>query len=84
MMFASQRKGLPFQLQEGQQVIVTGSVDVYERDGKYQLYPERSQEMEQVICLNGFRDCGMNWKKWECLRQSINDRSPDMREQLVL
>ena len=38
MMFASQRKGLPFQLQEGQQVLVTGSVDVYERDGKYQLY----------------------------------------------
>lgn len=38
VMFASQRKGLPFQLQEGQQVIVTGSVDVYERDGKYQLY----------------------------------------------
>ena len=38
VMFASQIKGLPFQLQEGQQVIVTGSVDVYERDGKYQLY----------------------------------------------
>lgn len=38
VMFAGQRKGLSFQLQEGQQVIVTGSVDVYERDGKYQLY----------------------------------------------
>lgn len=38
VMFASQRKGLTFQLQEGQQVVVTGSVDVYERDGKYQLY----------------------------------------------
>lgn len=38
VMFASQRRGLAFQLQEGQQVIVTGSVDVYERDGKYQLY----------------------------------------------
>lgn len=38
VMFASQRKGLTFQLQEGQQIIVSGSVDVYERDGKYQLY----------------------------------------------
>lgn len=38
VMFASQRVGLSFRLVEGQQVIVTGSVDVYERDGKYQLY----------------------------------------------
>ncbi len=38
VMFAGQRKGLNFQLQEGQQVIVTGSIDVYERDGRYQLY----------------------------------------------
>ena len=38
MMFASQRRGLAFGLQEGQQVVVSGSVDVYERDGKYQLY----------------------------------------------
>ena len=38
VMFAGQRKGLTFQLQEGMQVVVTGTVDVYERDGKYQLY----------------------------------------------
>ena len=38
VMFASQRRGLAFGLQEGQQVVVSGSVDVYERDGKYQLY----------------------------------------------
>lgn len=38
VMFAGQRKGLSFQLGEGQQVVVTGTVDVYERDGKYQLY----------------------------------------------
>ena len=37
-MFAGQRKGLTFQLQEGQQVVVTGSIDIYERDGRYQLY----------------------------------------------
>lgn len=38
VMFASQRRGLTFRLCEGQQVVVSGSVEVYERDGKYQLY----------------------------------------------
>ena len=38
VMFAGQRKGLAFQLREGQQVVVTGTVDVYPRDGRYQLY----------------------------------------------
>lgn len=38
VMFAGQRKGLKFRLSEGQQVVVKGTVDVYERDGKYQLY----------------------------------------------
>ena len=43
VMFAGQRRGLQFRLEEGQQVIVKGTVDVYERDGKYQLY---AQEIE--------------------------------------
>ncbi len=43
VMFAGQRRGLSFRLQEGQQVVVKGTVDVYERDGKYQLY---AQEIE--------------------------------------
>lgn len=38
VMFAGNRKGLAFRMQEGQKVIVLGSVSVYERDGKYQLY----------------------------------------------
>ncbi len=38
VMFASSRSGLAFRLQEGQQVVVDGGMDVYERDGKYQLY----------------------------------------------
>ena len=43
VMFAGQRRGLGFRLEEGQQVVVKGTVDVYERDGKYQLY---AQEIE--------------------------------------
>ena len=38
VMFAGSRSGLAFQLKEGQRVIALGSVNVYERDGKYQLY----------------------------------------------
>ncbi len=38
VMFAGSRSGLAFRLQEGQQVVVDGGMDVYERDGKYQLY----------------------------------------------
>lgn len=38
VMFAGQRKGLAFHLEEGQEVTVSGTVDVYQRDGRYQLY----------------------------------------------
>lgn len=38
VMFAGNRAGLDFSLSEGMKVVVKGSVEVYERDGKYQLY----------------------------------------------
>ena len=39
VMFAGQRSGLFFFVcRKGQQVIVLGSVSVYERDGRYQVY----------------------------------------------
>lgn len=41
VMFATYRRGLTFKMQEGQRVVVTGSVAVYERDGKYQLYAKQ-------------------------------------------
>lgn len=41
VMFAGKRQGLAFNMQEGQKVIVTGNIDVYERDGKYQLYASK-------------------------------------------
>lgn len=40
IMFASRRSGLKFELRDGQNVKVTGSVNVYERDGKYSLYAD--------------------------------------------
>lgn len=41
VMFAGQRKGLAFSMKNGDKVIVEGSVDVYQRDGRYQLYARR-------------------------------------------
>ncbi|MGN8800012.1 exodeoxyribonuclease VII large subunit [Candidatus Merdisoma sp. HCP28S3_D10] len=38
VMFAGDRKGLAFPMQDGQSVIVLGRVGVYERSGSYQLY----------------------------------------------
>ncbi len=33
--------GLKFRLEDGQAVLITGSINVYERDGRYQLYASR-------------------------------------------
>lgn len=41
VMFAGKRGGLDFKLEEGLSIVVTGSITVYERDGKYQMYAER-------------------------------------------
>lgn len=41
VMFAGSRSGLAFRMTEGMQIVVTGRVDVYERDGKYQLYAQK-------------------------------------------
>ena len=39
IMFAgNRREGLKFPMKEGDRVVVTGSVEVYERDGRYQIY----------------------------------------------
>ena len=38
VMFAGHRRGLAFRMKDGDRVVVCGAVDVYERDGRYQLY----------------------------------------------
>ncbi len=63
IMFAGYRKGLNFVLEEGQQVIVTGGVDVYERDGRYQLYARE-------IRLAGL---GKLFERFEALKAELRD-----------
>ena len=38
VMFAGHRRGLAFRMKDGDRVVVGGAVDVYERDGRYQMY----------------------------------------------
>lgn len=64
VMFAGNRSGLSFRLAEGQQVIVGGMVDVYERDGKYQLYAKQ-------IVLDG---TGLLYEKYEQLKRELEEQ----------
>lgn len=38
VMFAGNKKKLTFRIENGMKIIVTGSISVYERDGRYQIY----------------------------------------------
>lgn len=44
IMFAGNRTGLKFQMKDGMQVVVSGNISVYERDGKYQMYAKRIEQ----------------------------------------
>lgn len=63
VMFASNRAGLSFRMSEGQQVIVGGTVDVYERDGKYQIYAKQ-------ILLDGN---GLLYERYEQLKRELEE-----------
>lgn len=41
VMFAGKRSGLSFQMKDGDKVVVSGSIGVYERTGDYQLYADK-------------------------------------------
>ena len=63
VMFAGNRNGLKFKLEEGQKVIALGSVGVYERDGKYQLYAKQ-------IILEG---TGLLYQRFEQLKNELEE-----------
>lgn len=63
VMFAGARKGLAFQMKNGNKVIVGGSVNVYERDGKYQLYAKE-------ITLEG---AGLLYERYLALKRELEE-----------
>lgn len=64
VMFAGDRKGLKFDLKDGQQVVVLGTVDVFTRDGKYQLYAKS-------VRLDGLGDL---YIRYEQLKKELQER----------
>ena len=73
VMFAGQRKGLAFSMKNGDRVVVTGSVDVYERDGKYQMYAKS-------IALEG---AGLLYERFLALKQELEEMgmfSPEYKQ----
>ena len=63
VMFAGQRRGLAFAMKNGDKVVVGGSVDVYERDGRYQMYVKE-------ITLEG---AGVLYERYLALKQELED-----------
>lgn len=63
IMFASSRKNLAFRLENGQQVVVFGSISIYERDGTYQLYARE-------IRLDGL---GVLYERFEALKRELEE-----------
>lgn len=63
VMFAGQRGGLSFRMGEGQQVVVFGSVNVYERGGSYQLYAKE-------IRLDGE---GVLYERFQMLKRELEE-----------
>lgn len=63
VMFAGNRGGLKFRLEEGSKIVVLGNIDVYERDGRYQLYAKE-------ITLEGV---GLLYEKFEQLKRKLEE-----------
>jgi exodeoxyribonuclease VII large subunit len=72
VMFAGYRKGLSFQMEEGQQVVAKGSVEVYERDGRYQLYARE-------ITKEGMGDLFERFQKLRNELEEMGMFSPDYK-----
>ncbi|MEE1196913.1 MAG: exodeoxyribonuclease VII large subunit [Lachnospiraceae bacterium] len=63
VMFAGQRRGLAFSMKNGDKVVVGGSVGIYERDGRYQLYAKE-------ITLEG---AGALYERFLALKQELEE-----------
>lgn len=64
VMFAGDQRGLDFRLSDGQEVVIGGTISVYERDGKYQLYAKK-------ITLAGD---GVLYEKYEQLKRKLEQK----------
>lgn len=72
-MFAgNRRQGLKFSMKNGDQVIVAGSVEVYERDGKYQIYARQ-------ITLDGAGDLYLEFERIKARLEEMGMFAPSIK-----
>lgn len=70
VMFAGHRRGLAFRMKDGDRVVVGGTVDVFERDGRYQLYAKE-------ITLEG---AGALYERFLALKTELEEMGMFARE----
>ena len=74
VMFAgNRRQGLKFSMKNGDQVIVAGSVEVYERDGKYQIYARQ-------ITLDGAGDLYLEFERIKARLEEMGMFAPEYKK----
>lgn len=75
IMFAGNRRGLTFHMKEGDRVVVTGSIEVYERDGKYQLYAKE-------ITLDGEGDLYLRYAALKHELEEMGMFAPEYKKEI--
>lgn len=63
ILFANARKDLAFRLENGQQIVAFGSVNIYERDGTYQIYVKQ-------VRLDGL---GVLYERFAALKRELEE-----------
>ena len=74
---------MTFRMKDGDQVVVTGSVEVYEKMGTYQIYARQIELDGEGNLYLRFEQLKKNLKRWECLPQNIKDQFQNMPEKSV-
>ena len=63
VMFSGDRAGLKFTMKDGDQVVITGQIDVYTKTGVYQIYAKRIEQQGQ----------GNLYLKYEALKAQLEE-----------
>lgn len=63
VMFAGNRTGLKFKLEDGMQIVVSGNITIYERDGRYQIYARQIEKAGQ----------GQLYERFLALKKELED-----------
>ena len=78
VMFAGDRRRLSFRLENGQEVLIGGTISVYERDGRYQLYAKTIQHAGEGILAEKYEQLKKNWNKRDIFPKNTRNKFQNM------